>query len=152
MPKVGLISDTHGRFPDAVFQVFEACDYIIHAGDICSPGVLIDLQSIATTIAVYGNCDLYDYDGSVKTTADATIGGVRVFVSHFPDDAERAARTGKFGLAVHGHTHVPRDEVIDACRVVNPGSTTRPRGGSSACVAIVDLEDGKVGPVQFIEV
>lgn len=147
---VGLISDTHGKLSPAVHEAFARVDYIIHAGDICAQGVLWELESIATTLAVLGNCDYLDYGAGVNPTLVTTIGGVRVFVSHFPEDAALAARSGEYGLAVHGHTHIPRDEQLGSCRIVNPGSASRPRGGSRACVALVELADGIVGPVRTV--
>lgn len=150
MATVGLISDTHGHLAEGVFEAFAHVDYIIHAGDICAHSVLWELESITTTLAVLGNCDRLDYGSSVRPELSTTIGGVRVFVSHFPEDAERAAALGEYGLAVHGHTHIPRDEVRRSCRIVNPGSATRPRGGSQACVGIVELADGVVGPVRTV--
>lgn len=33
MIKVGILSDTHGFIPDALFTFFEQCDEIWHAGD-----------------------------------------------------------------------------------------------------------------------
>ena len=32
--KLGVISDTHGRFDPAILPIFRGVDYIIHAGDI----------------------------------------------------------------------------------------------------------------------
>ena len=150
MAAVGLISDTHGHLAEGVFDAFAHVDYIIHAGDICARSVLWELESITTTLAVLGNCDRLDYGSSVGPSLTTTIGGVRVYVSHFPEDATRAAESGLYGLAVHGHTHIPRDELRGGCRIVNPGSATRPRGGSQACVAIVELADGVVGPVRTV--
>ena len=150
MPKVGIVSDTHGKLADGVLEAFEGVDYIIHAGDICARSVLWELESIATTLAVLGNNDRLDYGSSVGPELSTTIGGVRVYVSHFPQAAERAAASGEYGLAIHGHTHIPRDEPRGSCRIVNPGSATRPRGGSKACVAVVELADGIVGPVHTV--
>ena len=98
-----------------------------------------------------GNNDIYtDYGPGVKDHAVRTIGGVRLFVSHYPKDAERAADSGEYDLAIHGHTHVPRDEMRGDCRIINPGGAFRPRGGSKRSIAIVELEDGKVGPVRTV--
>jgi len=33
MPRIGLISDTHGYIDETVFKHFENCDEIWHAGD-----------------------------------------------------------------------------------------------------------------------
>ena len=150
MSRLGIISDTHGRLPESVYDAFEGVDHIVHAGDICAPSVLWELESIATTTAVLGNCDRYDLGPAVNTSAVVTIGGVRVFVTHFPKDAECIARSGDYGLVIHGHTHVPRDATIGSCRIINPGSACRPRGDSKACVAVVDIEGGVVGPVRTV--
>ncbi|MEG2459348.1 MAG: metallophosphoesterase family protein, partial [Raoultibacter sp.] len=44
---VGILSDTHGRLPVAVFAALEECDYLIHAGDIGAPRILRELETIA---------------------------------------------------------------------------------------------------------
>ena len=113
--------------------------------------MLWELESIAKTIAVLGNCDRSDYGSSVRAECRPVIGGVRIWVAHFPEDAIDAARSGAYELAIHGHTHVPRDEVIGSCRVLNPGSACRPRGGSKASVMTVEVAEGKVGPSHLIE-
>lgn len=149
MPLVGIISDTHGRISDDALDALSGVDHIIHAGDIGSQAVLLELEAIAPTTAVLGNNDLYDdYGPGVKDHATMSIDGVRVFVSHYPKDAECAADSGECDLAIHGHTHVPRDEMRGECRIVNPGGAFRPRGGSHRCLALVRIEDGKIGPVQ----
>lgn len=149
MPLVGIISDTHGRISDDALAALAGVDCIIHAGDIGSQSVLLELEALAPVTAVLGNNDLYDdYGPGVKDSASQTIGGVRLFVSHYPKDAERAADSGEYDLAIHGHTHVPRDEMRGECRIVNPGGAFRPRGGSHRQLVLVELEDGKIGPVR----
>ena len=37
---VGVLSDTHGVLPSAAFAELADCDFIVHAGDICGPGIL----------------------------------------------------------------------------------------------------------------
>lgn len=150
MPTAGVISDTHGYLPGAVHKLFEGVDCIVHAGDVCAPQVLWELESIAPVHAVLGNCDRHDLGPAVGFEASFAFGGMRVYVTHFPWDAEEAADGGEYGLVVHGHTHIPRDEMRGPCRIVNPGSSTRPRGGSEASVALVTVEDGAVVEVRHI--
>lgn len=151
MPTVGIISDTHGRISDDALEALSNVDHIIHAGDIGAQSVLLELEALAPTTAVLGNNDIYtDYGPGVKDHAVQTIGGVRLFVSHYPKDAERAADSGEYDLAIHGHTHVPRDEMRGDCRIINPGGAFRPRGGFKRSIAIVELEDGVVGPVRTV--
>lgn len=153
MSRIGIISDTHGRLSEAARTALLGVDYVIHAGDIGDPSILMDLEAIAPTTAVLGNNDyLVDYEPGVNETAHQVINDVRIFVSHFPQDAERAANGGNYDLAIHGHTHVPRDEMRGDCRIINPGSTTRPRGGSKPSVALVEVENGKIESMRFVQV
>ena len=145
---VGIISDTHGRLPEQVFETFAGVDYIIHAGDIGRESVLWELEAIAPTFACLGNNDWQDYGSAVRHEIHPVIGGVDIAVTHFPEDAVALARTKSYGLVVHGHTHVPRDIVVGGCRVINPGSATRPRGGSCRQCVTVRIENGVVGPVK----
>lgn len=153
MSLVGIISDTHGRISDEALEALAGVDVIIHAGDIGSLDVLMELEAIAPTIAVLGNNDHnVDYGPGVNENATQVIDGVRLFVSHYPKDVERAAESGEYDLAIHGHTHVPRDEVRGECRIINPGGAFRPRGGSKRSLALVELEDGRIGSVQSVTV
>lgn len=151
MPKLGLISDTHGRLRASALDALAQVDCILHAGDIGSLAVLLELESLGVPVlAVLGNNDWADYGPDVRAELSTTFGGARIWMSHYPGDAERAAASGAYDLAVHGHTHVPRDEVRNGCRIVNPGSASRPRGGSKACVGIVEVEDGAAGPLETV--
>lgn len=151
MSTVGIISDTHGRISDAALEAFANVDFTVHTGDIGSLDILMELEAIAPVIAVLGNNDYnVDYGPGVSESATQVIDGVRLFVSHYPRDAERAADSGEYDLVIHGHTHVPRDEARRECRIINPGGAFRPRGGSKRSVALAELEGGKVGPVSTL--
>ena len=60
MTKIGVLSDTHGLLDKRVFEHFECCDEIWHAGDIGSNEVLMRLREFRPTRAVYGNMDSGD--------------------------------------------------------------------------------------------
>ena len=149
MALVGLISDTHGKLDGSVIELFEGVDYIIHAGDVGSAGILWELEYVAPVHAVLGNNDSpYMLGASVKSSIETRIGGVSVFVTHYPRVAHKVALEGLHGLVVYGHTHIPQEDVIGGCHLVNPGSPTRPRGDSSPGIALIRLEDGKVGSMR----
>ncbi len=148
--RIGIISDTHGRLPEEVHQAFAGVAHIIHAGDIGSPEILWELEAIAPTTAVLGNNDWRDFGPSVRHEAALTLEGVRIHVSHFPETAARSALTGQFDLCIHGHTHVPADYIRGAARVVNPGSTTRPRQQTAHFVAIATLRAGQIYQIAHI--
>ena len=158
--KIGIISDTHGSLPAAVFEVFSGVDHIIHAGDIGGQWLLDELELIAPVTAVYGNCD---YPGDYLTateTASVTLAGQRFYIAHIPAQI-KLALSGRGDIkpgsplphiCVHGHTHVPRNEYQGAVLMLNPGSPVRPREGSKPCVMLLELELGKPPRVEFCEI
>ena len=58
MTLIGVLSDTHGRLDPRAYAALVECDRIIHAGDICDPSILRELQTIGPVDAVLGNNDL----------------------------------------------------------------------------------------------
>ena len=56
--KIGVISDTHGLVRPEVYKAFEGVDLILHAGDIGTMDVIIELEAIAPVKAVAGNVDV----------------------------------------------------------------------------------------------
>lgn len=153
---VGALSDTHGHLPDAALAALQYCNHIIHAGDICDPGILRELETIAPVTAVLGNNDFDEYGSGVQRFAKPEIAGVKFLVAHYPSDV-RISFNGCPGVAagdpipdvcIHGHTHVAdlrwgRDAYPAQLRMC-PGSTTRPRGGFPRSVGFLELECGKV--------
>ena len=146
---VGIISDIHGHLADSAIKELESCDIILCAGDVERESVLMELDAIAPTIAVKGNCDYPSISSNVPFTASPRIGGVRFFMVHRPEDIGTPAKDVQ--VVVHGHTHIPRNQIINGVRYLNPGSATRPRGGSKKSMARLTIEEGKVANIEFIE-
>lgn len=161
---VGVLSDTHGRLPEDAYAELADCDFIIHAGDICDPGILLQLGELAPVCAVLGNNDYPEYGESVRTVATPRIGGVRFLVTHTPADL-RAVLSGRTQalkpgdpvphVAIHGHTHVPEllrgPAASPADVILCPGSVTRPRGGSKRQLAKIEIEHSSVKDIRFVE-
>ncbi|MCL1797784.1 MAG: metallophosphatase family protein [Eggerthellaceae bacterium] len=153
---VGVISDTHGRLPDAAFAALSYCDHIIHAGDIGDPQILRTLAGVAPVYAVLGNNDAYKYPDDVRLIINPVIEGVRFLVAHYPRDvrigssAELGIRSGNLipQVCIHGHTHFPKllvgKEAYPAQYLICPGSVTRPRQDSKPSVAKIALANGTV--------
>lgn len=150
--RIGIISDIHGNLPEWVAAALAQTPvhYLICAGDTTSQQTLWELQSYAPLIAVMGNCDMRSqYIDDIPHVARPLIAGVRFQIVHRPEDI---VWHEECDVVIHGHTHVPRDEMVDAKRVINPGSPTRPRGGSEASFAIlsVDEETHTTGALSFV--
>ncbi len=144
--RIGLISDTHGRLDHRVGTAFADVDHIIHAGDIGSPEVLLELETIAPVTAVLGNCDRASFGPLVGFRAEVILGGVSFAVVHEPHGVVRPHAD----VNVYGHTHIPKVERVAASWLVNPGSPTRPRGGSGPSVAIVSVREGTVSGISIV--
>ena len=156
MTLVGVISDTHGWLDPAAYNALADCELIVHAGDICNPGILRELQTLAPVQAVLGNNDFDEYGPEVGRYARFSYAGVKFLVAHFPRDV-RLSGFGSAALApgdpipdvcIHGHTHVPKLEYGKEARpaqyVLCPGSASYPRGGSSPSIAKIKIELGAV--------
>lgn len=161
---VGVLSDTHGRLPEDAYAELADCDFIIHAGDICGTGILLELKGLAPVCAVLGNNDYPEYGDAVRMAATPRVGGVRFLVTHTPSDL-RAILSGRTSVlkpgdpiphvAIHGHTHVPEllrgAKASPAGVVLCPGSVTRPRGDSKRQLAKILIEGGEVRDIRFVE-
>lgn len=164
--RVGVISDTHvperaRAIPDAVFQVFQGVDAILHAGDLTGLDVLARLGRVAPVAAVAGNMDPPPVWRALGRRRVVELGGVRIGLVH--GDEGRAATIPLRALeafreleglpvrvVVFGHSHMPYAAWHDDVLLVNPGSATNPRGGSQASVAILTL--GEVVEVEHVPV
>lgn len=144
--KIGIVSDLHGKLPEAAVEALQGVDRIICAGDVEREPLLWELQTIAPVICVMGNNDYGRIDAPFS--ASPTIGGVKFLIVHRPEDVGRPAPDVQ--VVVHGHTHIPRNQRIGNVLYVNPGSTTRPRGGSDPSIAIMEIEDGTVADMRFV--
>ncbi|MEQ8819482.1 MAG: metallophosphoesterase family protein [Sumerlaeia bacterium] len=142
--RYGLISDTHGSLHPAVFEAFKGIEAILHAGDVCSDFILSDLETIAPTHGVLGNCDqpapslpplrVLDFPfGRCVLTHSHLIeplgGGAARLARHFRTQAPR--------LIVFGHTHKPLREEVDGVWLVNPGPAGKPRFRDSPQIVVM---------------
>jgi uncharacterized protein len=135
--RIAVVADTHNRIPSTLFPSLTGADEIWHLGDVCNEGVLDLFYEIGAPMKVVrGNCDAcLDW----PLVLDLERAGFKIRLIHIPPDA---APPG-VDLVLHGHTHVPRDETVGACRFLNPGCITRPNRGAPPSFAWLDLADGE---------
>ncbi len=137
--RIAVLADTHNHLPPAVCTAVAAADEIWHLGDICSPQILAELRRLGPPLqAIRGNCDL-------PSIAPASLclerGGHQFYLVHEPPMAVPQAA----GFALHGHTHVPRDETVRGVRYLNPGSIGKTNRGAPASFAWLEVsDDGRV--------
>lgn len=122
MPRVGLISDTHGLLRPQAMDFLRGSDFIIHAGDIGDAQVLSDLAAIAPVTAVRGNNDKGAWTDAVPDTAVLRVGQVSVYVLHNLAELSLDPAAAGFQVVISGHSHRPTVHRRDGVLYVNPGS------------------------------
>jgi len=134
--KIAVLADTHDRLPEHVVTAVGLADEIWHLGDVVGPSILARLAQPGRPMRVVrGNCD---HCVEWPFALSFALAGSRIMLVHVPPRRPPL----EVDLLLHGHTHVPRDEVIDRTRFLNPGCITRPNRGAPASYAWLELESG----------
>ena len=159
---IGLISDTHipdraKVLPQKVLDAFDDVDLILHAGDLTSPRVIEELESLAPVMAVQGNMDRVNgIDLPRAKVIEAE--GLRIGIVHgevYPradsDQLLYLAKELDVNILVSGHSHQPKIEQVEDVLLLNPGSPIVPRLADRTVMLLeinnknVDVEIIKIG-------
>lgn len=136
--RIFVLADTHDRLPENVITLADGVDEIWHLGDLCSENILDALRAIGPPlIFVRGNCDS---NSDWPIVVDLVRNGLRFRLQHVPPDRP----PNECEVLLHGHTHVPRNEIVNDVRFLNPGCVTRPNRGAPASAAFLEISRGKV--------
>lgn len=163
MTRIVVLSDTHAprrwkECPPAVAAHLRSADLILHAGDVCTAGVLDELAQYAPVTAVLGNNDGAGVAGwGAAETASLTVEGLRIAMIH--DSGAAAGRLRRLrrrfpdaGLVVFGHSHIPLDEAAGGLRIFNPGSPTDRRRMPHGTIGLLDIADGDLRSAKIVPV
>lgn len=131
MKRIGVISDTHGCFDDALRNFLSDVDEIWHAGDIGSLEIADQIAVFKPLRAVYGNIDggmtrrvykEWEYFKVEEVTVLMThIGG---FPRHYTPQAVQKIQSLRPRIFISGHSHILRvmpDKVYNLLHI-NPGA------------------------------
>ena len=138
MTRIGLISDTHGFLDDAVFEHFENCDEVWHAGDFGDINLAnllsnhwLDRDGQTKVRGVYGNIDGNDIRAIYPEQLVFMCEEVKVMMRHIGGSPPKYNPETRKELAIHqpqlfisGHSHILKvmyDEKIQ-CLHINPGA------------------------------
>ncbi|MDO5736626.1 MAG: metallophosphoesterase family protein [Propionibacteriaceae bacterium] len=155
MLKVLVLSDTHAPrrwkgVPQALMDPLRRCDLILHAGDVCTPAALDELEGFAPVRAVLGNNDGADVAAwGAPPELALELEGVRVAMIHIAGPKQgRGRRMGRqfpdADIVVFGHSHMPVDMVEDGTHLFNPGSPTDPRREPMGSFGWLELGNGRI--------
>ena len=135
--RILVMADTHNKLPSAVVELAREANEIWHLGDVCNAGILEELKLLGPPVTlVRGNCD---WNFEWPLTIDVTRNGTRFRLQHIPPPARKLPTD--CDVFLHGHTHVPRDEIIGGVRFLNPGCVTRPNRGAPPSVAWLTIKN-----------
>jgi putative phosphoesterase len=161
--RVVLLSDTHAprrwkSCPPRVAEHLRDADLILHAGDVCVPGVLDELAAYAPVHVVCGNNDGPDVVAwGAPETLELDLAGLRVAMIH--DSGQATGRTARMrrrfpaaDVVVFGHSHIPMDVTGDGVRIFNPGSPTDRRRQPHGTIGLWDVEDGTLRDARIVAV
>jgi len=138
--RIAVIADTHNQLPAHVLGDLSSADEIWHLGDVMRPETLDPLKQFAVPLLIIrGNNDSC-MDWPLEWTCER--GGKSFHLVHIPP-----RNIPDFDFLLHGHTHVPRDEMIGKTRVLNPGTIGKPNKGAPPSYAW--LEIGRPGEVRW---
>ncbi len=152
---LAVISDTHlprgaRRLPDACVERLVAADLILHAGDLVTVDVLVEIEAYGPVAAVHGNVDDWDVRSRLPERRVVEAAGARIGMVH--DGGPREGRLERLrrsfpecDAVVFGHSHVPLHErAPDGFRIFNPGSPTDRRRQPRHTMGLARAEDGAV--------
>jgi len=151
MKRIGLLSDTHGEIHSGLWNFFESCEEIWHAGDIGNDAGLLDLTGSRMLRAVFGNIDgaanRMKYPGLLRFWCEKT----EVLMTHiggYPGHYDRSIREEILSrppkLFVCGHSHILKiiyDKKLELLHL-NPGAAGK-YGFQRITTAIRFVIDGK---------
>lgn len=134
--RIAVIADTHDKFPEAIAPELASADEIWHLGDVCQPEVLSQINHLGPPVVIVRGNNDWTMEWPLVQSLERH--DFRFLLVHIPP---RGAPRG-CDAVLHGHTHVPRDEVIDGIRYLNPGCLTRPNRGAPPSYAILEIASG----------
>lgn len=143
MPRLTLISDTHGLLRPEVVDFVRGSARIVHAGDIGDPAILDALSALAPLTVVRGNNDRGPWAEALADTDTIAVEGVLLHVLHDLATLDLDPAAAGIGVVVSGHSHKPRIERRDGVLYVNPGSVGPRRFSLPIAAAELVIEGGE---------
>ncbi len=159
--KIGLISDTHGWLDPQVFNYFESCDEIWHAGDIGDLEVMQQLEAHKPVKAVYGNIDGKEIKSKYPKNQIFTCEGMRVWITHIAGRPPRytpeilaSLQQNTPDILICGHSHilqVMHDKQHPPLLYINPGAAGQHGIHHVRTILRFDIQGAKIIHMEAIE-
>jgi putative phosphoesterase len=137
--RIGVISDTHGLVRPEALAALAGSELIVHAGDVDRPDVLEALARIAPVRAVRGNNDRGAWAKRLPASDAIEVDGRTLLVIHDVHELAGDAAAAGYAAIIAGHSHRPRNEIVDGVLYFNPGSAGPRRFSLPVTVGRIDV-------------
>ncbi len=160
MPRIGLVSDTHGFFDPRLKEFFANCDEIWHAGDIGNIETADEIAAFKPLRAVYGNIDGHEIRIVYPEHQRFHYEGMDVWITHiggypgnYDQRVRQSIRTNTPELFITGHSHICKvmpDKKLGLLHI-NPGAAGKSGFHQIRTAVRFIIEEGKIKDLEVIE-
>ncbi len=159
--KIGLLSDTHGWLDPKIFDHFEKCDEVWHAGDIGNPILLKEFERFKSFRAVYGNIDDAATRQKYPEFQEFQCEQVYIWMVHigghpplYTPHIRAKLREAQPDVLVSGHSHILRvmhDIQRPPLLYLNPGAAGRHGAHYIRTLLRFEIDNNKMNNIEVIE-
>ncbi|MFK7809390.1 MAG: metallophosphoesterase [Saprospiraceae bacterium] len=157
---IGLMSDTHSFLDEKIFEHFEDCDEVWHAGDVGDEKVIERLKEFKPLKVVYGNIDTGNVRNSFPLDYRFMCEGIDVWMTHiggYPGRYNKRVRDimkeNPPKLFICGHSHILKvmpDKKHDLLHM-NPGACGKHGFHQVRTILKFSINNAKIHDLKVIE-
>jgi putative phosphoesterase len=161
MLQVGILSDTHGSIHPRLYEFFESCDELWHAGDIGDISVTDSLLEFKPLVAVYGNIDGAFLRSEFPKEVFFQREQIQVFMTHiggYPGKYQPGIRQRLMELRpklfVCGHSHILKiifDQNLQLLHI-NPGASGNSGLHHKITMIRMKISEDRMFDVEILEI
>lgn len=159
--KIGLLSDTHGWLDPKIFDHFQRCDQVWHAGDIGQAALLTAFDQFNHFRAVYGNIDEGLIRKKYPEFQEFKCEQVTIWLMHitgypplYTPPIRAKLNHGQPDILVGGHSHILRvmhDLKRPGLLYLNPGAAGRHGSHYMRTLLRFEINKKKISNIEVIE-
>jgi len=160
MMQIGILSDTHSFLDEQVFEHFNDCNEIWHAGDFGNMNVVEKLQQFKPLKGVYGNIDGAAIRQIFPEKLRWQCENIEVLMIHiggypkkYAPSIKNELRLNPPKLFISGHSHILKimfDEELK-CLHINPGAAGNEGWHKVRTLVKLKVDGDKMYDCQVIE-
>jgi uncharacterized protein len=158
--KIGLVSDTHGWIHPRLFDYFDKCDEIWHAGDIGNIETADSFCAFKPFRAVYGNIDDVTVRLTYKENQIFEVGEKKIWMKHIggtPGHYDLKVRKKIYDnppdIFICGHSHIAKVMFDKKAGLlyINPGSAGYIGFHKFMTAIRFNIDENKIYDLELIE-